>query len=331
MNSHVAYSALLRSAAEKLGQRSASNELRSLSQLITRIHGRLSQPPRVVLLGEVNAGKSSLANLLIGASVVPTSVVANTRFPLRFHYASRPQLSAVLKTGGKKQVTWSEIGEVSQLPITRLDVGLAVDRLKVFEVIDLPGFGNPTADVTALSDRCSRGHCMIWCTVATQAWKESERRAWIRSSGARQAKNILAVTHMDLLGNDQDRAKVLDRLQSEAGALFGEIVSMDVPHAFEASLITPGKTEHINWSDSGGARLETILSNALSSIAQERVTSAKAALRRAFARRGIAVDEHADQPERAPSFDFDPEVAFIATLLGSEPLLGRNFHALPKP
>src|SRR5262245_36625205 len=128
MNSHIAYSVLLRSAEEKLNRRSSSREMRALSQLVGRIQGRLSRPPRIVLLGDVNSGKSSLANLLIGESVVPTSVIANTRYPLRFHFAAKPQLVAILEGSQKRKFSWSEIDNVRRLPIKRIDVGLTVDR-----------------------------------------------------------------------------------------------------------------------------------------------------------------------------------------------------------
>lgn len=331
MNSHIAYSMLLRSAAEKLNCRSDSHQMRSLSQLVGRIHGRLSRPPRVVLLGEVNAGKSSLANLLIGEPVVPTSVIANTRYPLRFHYAERPQLVAVLQGGGREQFAWSEIDDVSRHPIKRLDVGLAIDRLKIFEVIDLPGLGNPTADPSTFTHHYSLGHLAIWCTVATQAWKESERRAWTRISGARQASALLAVTHMDLLSTADDRQKVLDRLNTEVGTLFRRIVSLDVPQAFESSLLTTHSTEHSNWVTSGGANLEETLVDALSNVAGGRVSSAKNALRRAFVRKGISVDVTAVPRERAPPMEVNSEVAFIANLLSSGNLLDRSSQALSKP
>src|SRR5262249_1666529 len=41
----------------------------------------LRRPLRVGILGESNAGKSTLANLILGNAVIPTLQLANTRFP----------------------------------------------------------------------------------------------------------------------------------------------------------------------------------------------------------------------------------------------------------
>ena len=58
------YCARLRGAARKLGQRQLGKGQSRFRDLLVRIHDRLAQPPRLLLLGEFNSGKSLLANLL---------------------------------------------------------------------------------------------------------------------------------------------------------------------------------------------------------------------------------------------------------------------------
>ena len=50
---------------------------------LARMEQVLARPPRVAIIGEVNAGKTSVAELLLGAGILPSSVVANTRVPIR--------------------------------------------------------------------------------------------------------------------------------------------------------------------------------------------------------------------------------------------------------
>src|SRR5262249_25443071 len=145
---------------------------------IERVHDRLARPPRIALFGEINSGKSSLANLLIGETVVPTSVVANSRFPIRFHYAAKPTLAAVFSEGQRYVVHWSQIDGLAKLPVTRIDVGLPIERLRMFEVVDTPGTGAATPKADLVAAREPLVHLPIWCTVASRAWKESERKAW---------------------------------------------------------------------------------------------------------------------------------------------------------
>lgn len=285
--SHSEYCALLRSAVQKLGKAPADEEQVRLVELVLRVHDRLARPPRILLLGEVNSGKSSLANLLIGESVVPTSVIANSRFPIRFHHSSKPTLSALLKGGSRQTFVWSQIHSVAELPVERVEVGLPVERLRTFEVIDMPGTGNPAQDVRRFERQLALAHLPIWCTVATRAWRESERREWLRLADTRKARGLLVVTQADLLAERTDLAKVLDRLDSETAGLFRMIVPVALPDALSSSVISGTPQTQDLWVKSGGAQLERAISNLLSEIAEHRVTSAKQALCNAFLRRGL--------------------------------------------
>ena len=55
----------------------------------------LSRPPRVAVMGEVNSGKTAVADLLLGAGVLPSSVVMNTHVPILIRYADTVTLDAI--------------------------------------------------------------------------------------------------------------------------------------------------------------------------------------------------------------------------------------------
>ena len=65
----------------------------SIDRLAVRLTNRLSRALRISVLGEYNSGKSALINVLIGTQVLPTSVEANTRLPVRIFQAARPSLA----------------------------------------------------------------------------------------------------------------------------------------------------------------------------------------------------------------------------------------------
>src|SRR5258708_17918093 len=44
----------------------------------------------------------------------------------------------------------------------------------------------------------------IWCTLSTQAWKESERVAWEQIPARLRSRGLLVATHSDLLRNGSD-------------------------------------------------------------------------------------------------------------------------------
>lgn len=290
----AAYSAVLLSAAHKLKQAGAGAAQHDLAKLIIRLRARLNRPPRCVLLGEINSGKSSLANLLIGENVVPTSVVANSRFPIRFHHAGNSSLAVLLRDGTRKSLDWSQSGMLPDLPLERIDIGLPVERLKVFEVIDMPGGSNPARDISGFERQVALGNILIWCTVAARAWKESERKQWSRLRAERKDQSFLVVTQIDLLPDRGDLQKVLERLDGETAGQFRTIAPLAIPDAVMSSAIGPASANSNLWASSGGRRFEADLERSLSELSDQRVLLAQRALRLAFMRRGLLADEAGD-------------------------------------
>ncbi len=78
----------LRDAREQLeGLHRYDRALAVCAAGLARMEAVLARPPRVVILGEVNSGKTSVADLLLGVGLLPSSVVANTRLPVLIRYA----------------------------------------------------------------------------------------------------------------------------------------------------------------------------------------------------------------------------------------------------
>jgi ribosome biogenesis GTPase A len=136
------YCRRLSTLARKLKECSSSGAQSRFAELLLRIRGRLAGPPRLLLAGEFNSGKSLLANLLIGESIAPTSIVPNSQFPVRFHFAQRPRLGAVMQGRSHRNLAWSQLDHLARLPVERIDVGLPLERLRNFEVMDTPGISS---------------------------------------------------------------------------------------------------------------------------------------------------------------------------------------------
>jgi len=170
----------------------------SVARLVGRIGTRLARPPRIALLGEFNAGKSTLANVLMGSGVLPTSIHANTRVPVLLHYADVVTLEVELADYSRHPLSLAEVEVLQRGEARLLHVGLPVARLKKFELIDTPGLATGQGLLDELSlEACSRSHVAIWCTMSTQAWKASEKAVWRSLPRRLQAGGILAVTHKD--------------------------------------------------------------------------------------------------------------------------------------
>src|SRR5262245_23777849 len=69
---------------------------------LQRMGRRLDRPLRLAICGEVNSGKSSLANLLGRIESLPTAAISNTRIPTLLYYAYEPEIWAVPQTPGRR-------------------------------------------------------------------------------------------------------------------------------------------------------------------------------------------------------------------------------------
>ena len=247
---------------------SGDKHLAATVRTLLRLEIRLVKPYRIALMGEFNAGKSSLANLLIGKSMMPTLAVSNTRVPTVMRYAADASLVAVRDDGSKLSLREGGLPDMSA--VRHLEVGLPVARLRVMEVADLPGTSDPwlqprTPDVVRLGIDAA-----IWCTLGTQAWKDSERTAWLNLPDGVRQHGLLIATNKDLLQGHEE-AKVRARLRHLAGGLFQDIALLATTQALSA--LDAGRPEADRAAireTSGGAALEAQVEAMLRCLAKRR-------------------------------------------------------------
>lgn len=128
-----------------------------------------------------------------------------------------------------------------------------VPFLKEFEIFDTPGTSDPSRDIDQLLTIADQVDFIIWCTNATQAWRESERRMWESLPFELKKRSLLLVTHVDLPSVKSSVGRLMKRMQKEAGPLFNNIIPMEL---LAASFVRDKKgkvTDQAVWKDSGGA------------------------------------------------------------------------------
>ena len=218
--------------------------------------------PRVALVGEFSAGKSSIINLLLGRDMIPTAVLASTRRPSLLRYAPNPQIEAIYDDGKRELVTPNSVEIVAREDINYFDIGLPNQLLRSIELIDTPGFADPDREPWRTLDMINRANIGLWCTLATQAWRHSERQTWLSLQAQFGTNGILVATHIDTLAERGARKRILTRLEREAGDLFGDIVLLAVPDAKRARKADGRVADPILWRDSGGEALISALQRA---------------------------------------------------------------------
>ena len=185
--------------------------LRTTSRALQRLSKVLGRPLRVAVLGESNSGKTTITNFIAGEITLPVLPVANTRLPTLLRYAPVPRIEALCENGRKFTLTPND--ELLVPNILRLEVGLPSEYLRRVEVLDFPGSANPLfhSDVAVIPRQGV--DAVIWATVATQAWRETERRAWSKLPQRLRRRGILAVTQCDLVRDETDFSKLKARLK----------------------------------------------------------------------------------------------------------------------
>ena len=232
----------------------------------------LRRPLRVALLGESNAGKSTLANLMLGNAVLPTLQLSNTPIPTLIRHAPQPTVTAILEGGSSRPLTPGQRAPDNMICAA---VGLPIPHLLACEVIDFPGFADPWLGYRSSDVVRHRVDISVWCTFSTQAWKESERAAWSRLPKRMRANALLLGTSKDLL-RDEQALKVAARLASSGGPEFRSsllISSMQARRALDAH----GAVRDVSqWRASGAAEYFTALGTLVAEIRAARLKRTQA-------------------------------------------------------
>jgi len=221
--------------------------------LMREMRSRTSTPT-IAVMGEFSAGKSTLINLLLGREFLPRKVTATQMPAISLSAGAGDDFVALGHDG-----TWSRhpIADLETRDPNKdamLSVRVPSPVLGALSLIDTPGISDPALQTEILSGVAGLSDAILWCTHATQAWRQSERAAWSKMPQALRERSILAVTRADRL-SPVDRDKVRKRLEAETGGLFRDILFIATPQAAQAA----ATGDHDLWQTSGGAALYSAL------------------------------------------------------------------------
>ncbi len=210
--------------------------------------------PRLALMGEFSAGKSTLTNLLLGTSPLPSKVTATRLSPVWISYGdAEPYRVDVDGTTEPVDIAHLEDIPVEETRVIRIQVESEI--LQSCDLIDFPGISDPNMDAEVWERVLDEVDAILWCTHATQAWRQSEAAVWEMIPEAVQQKSILVVTRFDKLTSDRDRNRVLARLRHETEDLFTGIYPVELLRALEAN------EDPTEWEESGAAALLEQIAN----------------------------------------------------------------------
>lgn len=122
-----------------------------------RIGAQLWSPPRIVIVGRLKAGKSTLVNALIGAPVAETAALEATHVVSVYQDGAPARAEAVLLDGTRRPIETVR-GHVTTLPVSADQVAylqrwLPSAAIRDHTLIDTPGLATLTAENEARTHR----------------------------------------------------------------------------------------------------------------------------------------------------------------------------------
>lgn len=193
---------------DALSEAVASHPL--LSDLIPRttaLRQHLDTPLTVAVLGEFNAGKSTLINAFVGEEMVAMGVLPTTSHVNVIRYGPRRVARWTKRDGAVEEIPYAEAGRlVKQAPdqIARLEFCFPHPDLRSIHFWDTPGFNAPDDAHEARAQEALRtADAVVWMIDANQAltMTEFERLATIPS---RREKLLVVLNKVDRLGDDAE-------------------------------------------------------------------------------------------------------------------------------
>lgn len=246
-----------------LGARFHSGQRQRMSRYLTALQGVTGRPLRVSIVGELNAGKTELANLILGVQLLPTSVVSNTLCPTIIRYGEAQAVRHYRDDKRFEETDASELHRLVQREGYLVECDLPLPLLRSIEIADLPPFGAVTYTTRRASPLIWRSDILIWCSRATRAWTATERAIWMQLPRRLKANCLFVLTHADRLGADALEA-VAERVVSEIPAAHGATpVTLSTSLAISARSPRGQIMNPKLWSASGGERFFKKLSDLL--------------------------------------------------------------------
>jgi len=216
--------------------------------------------PVLCLMGEFSAGKSTLSNLLIKTSALPVNVTATQLPPVWISKGDETPYRVALD-GQEFDIDLENLADVTVEDTRYIRIFHDADLLDLCDLIDMPGISDPNMDADVWQRVIPHADAVIWCTHATQAWRQSEAAVWAMLPPDLYKKSFLLLTRMDKILSDRDRMRVVKRVGRETEGLFNELFPISLTQALAAG------EDLEKWSASGAEDFLGALIELLNSIA----------------------------------------------------------------
>lgn len=222
--------------------------------------------PCIALMGEFSAGKSTLANLLIGADPLPVQVIATQLPPVWIAYGDAAPHRVNLE-GEEFPIDLDNLAAAPLDETAYIKIFYEEDVLQHCDLLDMPGISDPNMPPEVWQRMISMAQGVLWCSHATQAWRQSEAAVWASLPSELYRNSLLLLTRVDKLTSERDREKVVRRVRSETEGLFLDCLPISLLQA------TKEQDNYDAWLESGAGEFARLFAGLLQGLSQESALS----------------------------------------------------------
>jgi hypothetical protein len=271
--------------------------------------------PRIALMGEFSAGKSTLANLLLGEARSPVKVTATQLPPLWYVHGTGPMVRVDL-SGEEHVLPEDGLDTVSPTDTAHVRVPVDAEVLELCDILDLPGISDPNMAPEVWGRGLDVADGVIWCTHATQAWRQSEAAVWEGVDPALYPRSMLLLTRIDKIATPRDHERVVARVMREAEGMFRAVFPISLTEALAA-----GEDAEV-WAESGAEAFADALLEVVHALGREIAAGTAPAdlrARRAVRTRAAAPASAGEAVAPSPVNPFDRLRARVGSGAGEAP------------
>lgn len=196
----------------------------------TESDASVAKRPTIALLGEFSAGKSTLANVLLGADQSTVRVTATQAPPIWYVQGTGAPVR-ISTDGTETEIEDGALSDLSLQDTCAVRIPRQAEVLDHFSLIDMPGSSDPNMSPDIWDALLPKADIAIWCTPATQAWRQSEAAIWEMVPDTLHARSLLLLTRMDKVTSVVDRNRIITRVERETKGLFSAVLPVSLLEA----------------------------------------------------------------------------------------------------
>ncbi|MFW5961435.1 MAG: dynamin family protein [bacterium] len=218
-----------------------TEEISTVKEQLEQLKSKLKKTMKVVIMGEVKAGKSTLLNAITAQEIAPTDVLEATATISDIHYSAQEE-AVIYKNDEIEEM--GSIAEIYQILTehnndteyfsdgVQVSIGLNNDVLKEFHLVDTPGLSTVTAaNAEKTKNFIQESDVVLWVLNANHIG-QSDVENELKNVAKMGKPIVMIINRIDEV--DSSATRIKRHIKRKLGIFLEEIFTCSALEAFEA-------------------------------------------------------------------------------------------------